>query len=798
MGRAGASTRTIPASFRARAAGANVLGYVATGWDELSESGSGYQSLSSAEAQVAAWFSLYPPVNGIFIDQMSTNTTVLSTYYTPLYSYIKTNYPQAIVVGNPGQTSPQSYLNAADSLVSYEDDNAVAPYPNFIPASYSFGYPASRFSNIIYNVASQTTMQQDVQLAADNNVGYLYVTDRTGSNPYGTLPSYWSAEVSAIAAAAPPHPGTFAWSNSGTAWSTGASWGGTAPGSGDIALFNRNSPYTNLPSIDAVSLSVGGIYDTGSGTLAIGGSNALTINRTTINGNANTGIEMDPGAGALTIGVPVNMGEWQQWLNNSDSLLTVSGSIANGGFLLTLAGSGNTTISGVLSGSGGLTKSGAGTLTLSGNNTYSGGTTVSGGTLQANSSSALGSGAVNINPGGTLGFANGSLPNMLTGSGTVSLVPTSAYGALNGDLSTFAGTVNVDTSLDYANLGAGSNVGSAAAKWVITGSGTSYYFYPSGPGITVQLGQLSGNGRLGGYWSGATSTWQIGGLNTNSTFSGVIQNGGGGGAVSVIKVGGGSLTLTGSNTYSGPTTVDGGALAISAADNLGNSAATNTIGLDGGTLESTDGAYDLGTSRAITLTGAGTIQTDAGTLTISGSVNIWAHLLTVTGSGDTSITGSIAGAGGLTKAGDGTLILSGSDTYSGGTITDSGDLYVTNSNAIFSGTSLTVGAGGTFVFDPSAAFGLAIASPAVAQINSVPEPETVALLGIGVLSLLGYAWRKRLGRIDALGDRFERELNAGDYPQVEDYFGEAPEPDWEDVRSELPFTARMSCIGDGI
>ena len=382
----------------ARKAGAAVIGYIATGWDMSNKAG--YQSLSSAEGQVDAWFTMYPQITGIFIDQMSTDTTVLSSYYAPLYSYIKTKHLQALVMGNPGTTSPESYLAAADCLVSYENDNAAAPYANFSPAGYSSGYSASRFANIVYNVASQAAMQQDVQLAQKYNVGYFYATNQADDS-YRALPSYWPAEVAAIAAAM--EPATVAWSNSGTAWSSTASWAGAVPGGGDIALFNRNSPYAYLPRIDSAALSVGGIYDTGSAALSIGGSSALAVNGAMINGNADTGIELDAGAGSLTIGAPLTLGAAQQWINNSGGLLTVSGSTNNAVQRLTVAGSGNTAVTGPVGGAGGLLKTGPGELILSGVNDYTGGTTVNAGTLVLAAGNALPNGTdLIIGAGGTL------------------------------------------------------------------------------------------------------------------------------------------------------------------------------------------------------------------------------------------------------------------------------------------------------------------------------------------------------------------------------------------------------------
>ena len=139
------------------------------------------------------------------------------------------------------------------------------------------------------------------------------------------------------------------WSNSGTAWNAASNWGTATPGSGDVGLFNLNNAYTYQPVLTSAG-TIGGVWDAGSGSVAISGS-ALTLNSATIGSNSNVGIEMDPGSGALTVSAPLTFGAAQQWLNNSSSggVLTVSGAIANGGFLLTVGGSGNSLLSGAIS-----------------------------------------------------------------------------------------------------------------------------------------------------------------------------------------------------------------------------------------------------------------------------------------------------------------------------------------------------------------------------------------------------------------------------------------------------------------
>ena len=141
----------------------------------------------------------------------------------------------------------------------------------------------------------------------------------------------------------------------------------------------------------------------------------------------------------------------------------------------------------------------------------------------------------------------------------------------------------------------------------------------------------------------------------NLTIGSVIADNGG--ATALTKAGSATLTLTGSNTYSGATTIGAGTLQV------GNGGASGTLGM-GPVTDNSALVFNL--------------------------------------SGATTFGGAIGGDGSLTQAGIGALILSGSNDYSGGTTVNAGTLYVTNSDALPDGTSLTVGPGGTFVFDPSA------------------------------------------------------------------------------------------------
>ena len=234
----------------------------------------------------------------------------------------------------------------------------------------------------------------------------------------------------------------------------------------------------------------------------------------------------------------------------------------SGGTAITLSvggNSANTTYSGTLGGAGSLVKVGAGTLTLNGLSSYSGSTTVSGGVLEV-------AGTANL-PGYTTGSRIA-----IDGGGTLALSVGGTSGWQASNVSTFllANSNNFTSlsSLGFDTTGGTFSFGAISGSMGLTKLGVNTLTLTSastflGPTLissgSLQLGDGSGNnGSLAGT-AGITNNGALvfNNLSTAQTYAGSI-----GGYGSLVKLGNNTQVLTGSNTYSGNTSISTGTLQL--------------------------------------------------------------------------------------------------------------------------------------------------------------------------------------------------------------------------------------------
>jgi Spherulation-specific family 4 len=169
-----------------RSAGITVLGYVHTSYAA--------RNASSVLADVNSYKAWYA-VNGIFFDEMS-NVAGSESYYASLSDHAK-SIGLTFTVGNPGAGVPASFIGTVDCIVVYESQGL--PSSSSL-AAWTMGMTKGNFAIMAYGV-DQLNIPSTRDLSG--NAAYIYVTDSSLPNPYGTLPGYFAGLVSALDNVAP-------------------------------------------------------------------------------------------------------------------------------------------------------------------------------------------------------------------------------------------------------------------------------------------------------------------------------------------------------------------------------------------------------------------------------------------------------------------------------------------------------------------------------------------------------------------------------------------------------------------
>lgn len=584
-----------------------------------------------------------------------------------------------------------------------------------------------------------------------------------------------------LLALTPVHPQSTSWTNSGTgSWFDSANWNNGVPNSGVDAYINATGAiipgssgtaragflYVGEGTTASLTIESGGYLKTGQGRLAWSGSSsqgtalvdggtweagsflevgffghgilnvqngglvivgnetnlafgALAQGEVTLKsgGTLQTGhVNNDGGAGGVSLlvdgGVLRAGTDEANFLRGFDPGQVVFGS--NNAYIDTNGY--NIGISTSIGGTGGLIKTGSGTLTLTGSNTFAGsftlGTVVREGTLSIRAGGSLSqpggialvaasagkAGTLEIGAGSSMVSWAASIGVAADATGVVNVTGTgaswqvdqvlhvgttqSALGTLN---VTSGGVVTVNERLDVgANpsssgmitvSGSGSSV--EAKTFIVGDDGTGVLNLEdagsvtvNGGGGTMTLGGAAasqgtlniGTGAAGGQVQASAVTSGSGGATVNFNHTGSLSFAPRLlGTQAVNKLASGTTVLSGTNSYTGGTTISGGALQVAQDANLGS--ASGSLTFDGGALRTT---ATFSMNRATTLrAGGGVFEVTAGTLTQQGLVS---------------------GTGSLTKAGGGALVLSNANTYSGGTQLTSGTLVIGNDQALGSGT----------------------------------------------------------------------------------------------------------------
>jgi autotransporter-associated beta strand protein len=482
---------------------------------------------------------------------------------------------------------------------------------------------------------------------------------------------------------------------------------------------------TGTLTIGATGGVTGNLQLDATGTLTNNGTltGALVINAgNATNAGAVTGTTTVNG-GSLTLAAGSNLANGQTLTINGGTVNvnadeTVGGLSGTGGTLAFSAGNGltvnqsaTTTFAGAIAGTttlndAYLVKDGTGSLTLGGSNTTTGGGRVHllDGTLVLQGGNAIAdnnvlettSGTVDLQAdetvGSLLGQTTGTIQlnaNTLTVAGTPGAASAVTLGTIAG-----TGGVTVDatgfvqefgTALTYTGattvtagtfqLGASNIIANASDVTVNGGTLALQGFSDTVDSVSLQSGSITGTGTLT-----SASDFDV----RSGSVAAVL-----GGSVGLDKTTGGTVTLSGANTYTGTTTVSDGTLEVT-----GSIAGDVTV--DG------DGRLRIGNSGAI----GGTITTTGSTVSYADGVNEASPLVISSADTDLEVLGADAaeqsgaisesgGSFGFEKVGTGTLTISGTNSHTGLTSVVAGTLNLANGAAITDTAGVATAAGAT-------------------------------------------------------------------------------------------------------
>ena len=520
-------------------------------------------------------------------------------------------------------------------------------------------------------------------------------------------------------------------------------------GSGSVTV-NSGGTLAGTGSLGATTINSGGTMNPGSSpgtqtyaTLTWGGGGNYNWQILDANGAAGTGYDTFVSSGAFAItansGSKFNINLWSLSstgpdvngnANNFNSATNYTWTLGTFGSISGFSTDAFTLNTGAANGTGGFANSFGGTFSINTNSTqlllvYS--APVSNYTVTV-ASGAVDQGAGAGITGGTNQFTGVGASLTKLGAGT--LIMTNTANDYTGSTTIAEGTVSINVASPSGSAGALGNASSAVAVGTSTNAVATGFDFGAAVDNARSLNVIAGSGGVGSrtistsFGSGTATQSGAVSISTNTAItaasgSTLLVSGALTGTGGANINGAGAVILSNNNSgYSGTVTLSSGST-LRAANN--GALGTGGLTLNGGTL-TTDGANARTLANNITIGGNVAFGDGSGTgdLTLNGTVGLGGSVRTLTVSNNTTLGGAIGGTSGngVTKAGNGTLTLSGVNTFDGAVTINAGRLNVGGSSAIGNNAAVTVASGATFGLN------------ALEEIGSLTGAGNVALGGL--------------------------------------------------------------------
>jgi autotransporter-associated beta strand protein len=324
---------------------------------------------------------------------------------------------------------------------------------------------------------------------------------------------------------------------------------------------------------------------------------------------------------------------------------------------------------------------------------------------------------------------------------------------LAGDNSGYSGTITFN-STNVVNI-TSANAGSASAAWAFKDPTIDRVRINIAGGGTINFGSLSDGGVTGGgqIQNDTSSTaviLSVGALNTSTTFSGTMKDGATGGTLALTKVGSGTLTLSGANTYTGATVINQGKLLV---NNTHTGAGAYTVA-SGGTLGGI-GAITTSSSAGVTVLAGGKLAPGGSAAAGKLTLNLGSGSLDISGAEAASNSQSLLFRVGTTANSD-KVAVTGAFNIGTGTLefddfafTDVGSIQANTTYTLIDASSITGSLGsvvtGTFGNANSVTGTLALDQAngdLLLNVTAAPEPQALGLLVLGGTGMLSRRRRR--------------------------------------------------------
>ena len=171
----------------AKSSKATLIGYVTLSYAK--------RPAAEVKAEIDTWVKFYPGIGGIFFDEQPS-AAEHAAFAGECFAHAAEKIERALIVSNPGTRCAREYaeLRQKPVIVLYERGTGLDKYE---PPAWTSEFAADRFSVLLYGVKSKDEMREAYRDAAAKRIGYFYVTDAEGRNPWNRLPAYWQEEVKA-------------------------------------------------------------------------------------------------------------------------------------------------------------------------------------------------------------------------------------------------------------------------------------------------------------------------------------------------------------------------------------------------------------------------------------------------------------------------------------------------------------------------------------------------------------------------------------------------------------------------